>query len=487
MRTHSVLSTRRSIHSNATKNTAMTDTRLGEVLCRGMLTLSLLFASICGTPPPSIAQEKLESAQVVVDRATDSDTLVLISPLIGEYVYLVNAEGNILHQWQFDCTGNNAYLFPDGTVMRLAQTPEVDLFDARGSAGRIQKLDWDGNLLWDYILASQDELMHHDFELLPNGNVLFIVWERIEKDEVLAAGRDPSKLSQGELYSEKIVEVRPKGKSDGEIVWQWRLFDHLVQDLDESLPHFGKPSEHPRRVDINYMQNDRADWIHMNAVDYNAEWDQIILSPRHFDEFWVIDHSTTLEESATSRGGRYGHGGDLLYRCGNPMSYGQGTLEDKFLFGQHNCVWIPKGFPGEGNITLYNNGTSAPNRGFSSADEIKLPAQKDGTYRMISEHKFEPPERVWSYSRGPEMYSYRICGVERLQNGNTLVCSGHQSWIMEVTPDKRVVWENRHQYGGSDGNQPNREKGAMFRSPGYTLGYFEPSVRKQIEAAQKAD
>jgi hypothetical protein len=250
-------------------------------------------------------------------KAKKSDTLVLIAPLASEFVYLVDAAGEIQHQWKFAATGNNAYLFPDGTLMRHSQEPEIKLFDGRGSAGRIQKVDWDGNVLWDFKYASESHLQHHDFELLPNGNVLLIAWEKISKADALAAGRSAQKLEGDELYGEKIVEIQPEGKTGGKEVWVWRLRDHLIQHEDPNKPHYGKPAQHPRRVDINYAMNGKADWIHMNAVDYHPELDQIVLSARYFDELWFIDHSTTSQEAASSSGGRYGHGGDLLYRLGN--------------------------------------------------------------------------------------------------------------------------------------------------------------------------
>lgn len=428
---------------------------------------------------PEVAAQQIETAN---QSPTTSDTLVLIAPLISEYAYLVDATGQIKHQWKFNVAGNNAYLYPDGTLMRLSQEPETELFDGRGSAGRIQKVDWEGNLLWDFKYANEDHLQHHDFELLPNGNILLIDWERMSREEAIQAGRDPDKLGTDELYSERIVEIKPMGLTGGEEVWMWRLWDHLVQDHDATLPNYGKPSETPRRVDINFMRNDQADWIHMNAVDYHPELDQIIMSPRYFDEFWVIDHSTSMAEAQSSQGGRYGRGGDLLYRCGNPMSYQQGELDDKMLFGQHNCMWIPAGYPGEGDITLFNNGTSEPRTGYSSVDQFRLPVDSAGKYRMSSAYKFESPQVVWSYSRGPEMFSFRISGAERLANGNTLICSGHQPWILEITPDKDVVWENRTRYGGADGKSPNEENGAMFRAPGYTASYFDQEIQDQLNA-----
>ncbi len=64
-----------------------------------------------------------------------------------------------------------------------------------------------------------------------------------------------------------------------------------------------------------------ADWLHTNSVDYNEEFDQIVVSVRHFSEIWVIDHSTTTAEAAGHSGGNSGKGGDLLYRWGNPEAY----------------------------------------------------------------------------------------------------------------------------------------------------------------------
>ena len=44
-----------------------------------------------------------------------------------------------------------------------------------------------------------------------------------------------------------------------------------------------------------------ADWIHVNSVDYNPEFDQIILGVDGFIEIWVIEHQTTTEEAAGPR------------------------------------------------------------------------------------------------------------------------------------------------------------------------------------------
>lgn len=111
-------------------------------------------------------------------------------------------------------------------------------------------------------------------------------------------------------------------------------------------------------MDINYAMNGKADWIHMNAVDYHPELDQIVLSARYSTELWLIDHSTTSQEAASSAGGRYGHGGDLLYRLGNPMAYGQGEPEDKYCLVNTTVCGYLLAFQGTSDITVFNNGTS---------------------------------------------------------------------------------------------------------------------------------
>ena len=56
------------------------------------------------------------------------------------------------------------------------------------------------------------------------------------------------------------LEIKPTGKTSGEIVWEWHAWDHLVQDVDRALPNYGEVSEHPERIDVNYgsREFDRA-------------------------------------------------------------------------------------------------------------------------------------------------------------------------------------------------------------------------------------
>ena len=158
-------------------------------------------------------------------------------------------------------------------------------------------------------------------------------------------GRDPESLSNDQLWSDHIVEIAPDGAGGGKVVWKWCFWDHLVQEHDESKPNFGKPSEHPGRLDINACPGD-TDWIHVNSISYNAELDQILLSSPNFSEIFIIDHSLSTEEAATAKG-------DMVYRWGNSANYG--VEAPRTLFGQHNCHWIPADHPGAGHVLCFNN------------------------------------------------------------------------------------------------------------------------------------
>ncbi len=160
-----------------------------------------------------------------------------------------------------------------------------------------------------------------------------------------------------------------------------------------------------------------SDMMHTNAVDYNADLDQIMVSVHNFSEVWIIDHSTTTAQAATHSGGRYGKGGDLLYRWGNPRAYRSGTNADQRLFAQHCAKWIPKGRPGEGHLLVFNNGGGRSDGTYSSVDEVVLPVEKDGRYAREEFAAFGPERAAWSYSapNKSSFYAMNISGAAAAQ------------------------------------------------------------------------
>ena len=127
------------------------------------------------------------------------------------------------------------YLLENGNLLRTASVTN-STFQAGGSGGRVEEYDWAGNPVWSYDYSSTQYLLHHDIERLPNGNVLMIAWEMKSQAEAIAQGRNPGLLSQNELWPEHVIEVEPSGSQGGTIVWEWHIWDHLVQDYNGSLP-----------------------------------------------------------------------------------------------------------------------------------------------------------------------------------------------------------------------------------------------------------
>jgi hypothetical protein len=195
-------------------------------------------------------------------------------------------------------------------------------------------------------------------------------------------------------------------------------------------------------VDLDYTADPTtADLFHVNSVDYNPALDQIALSVRNFSEVWILDHSTTTQEAKGDRGSRSGKGGGLIYRWGNPEAWGSGAGTQQLLW-QHDAHWIAPGLPGEGRFLVFNNLDPGGGR-FSSVVEFEPPLNPDGSHARLPGGGFGPEQPYWAYTapEPEEFFSAFISGSQRLPNGNTLICSGGQGLIFEVTPEGDTVWK----------------------------------------------
>ena len=360
---------------------------------------------------------------------------------------MIDASGTIQHTWSSTYFPGEAIRWVgDGTLLRTIKT---DTPGYGGAGGGVQKILYDGTVVWDFRYNTNGNLSHHDIQALPNGNVLMLTWETKTRAEAIAAGRSPNSFLGDTFTSEHIIEVKPTGSSSGEIVWEWKAWDHLIQDFNSSQQNYGIIGEHPELIDINFgIYSSLSDWLHVNSIDYNEKFDQILISVHNFNEIWVIDHSTTTQEAAGHTGGSSDKGGDLLYRWGNPQAYHAGTPDDQQFFGQHDATWIEPGCPGEGNILVFNNGWLRPAGRYSSVDEIIPPVNESGGYPLDPGQPYGPEELLWSYTGNPliSFYASGISGAQRLQSGTTLICDGVAGRFFEVTPGKETIWEYVNPY-----------------------------------------
>jgi hypothetical protein len=377
---------------------------------------------------------------------------VLIEPGFRKQRLLVNNDKDVVATFASDYFGFTQ-LMPDGTRLVSGNVFSDQFNEGGGNRGCIEEYAADGSLNWRFRLESDDYIHHHDVVKLDNGNILAVVWERVSNDKAIALGRNPEHVSEnGNFWFDGIIEVNP---ATAEIVWEWSARHHLVQDFDPGKPNYGVIADNPERLDINAFKFDRDgsvsdDWTHVNALDYNADLDQIIFSSNYLSEVYVIDHSTTPYEAQGGSGGRYGKGGNFLYRWGRTENYDRGTAEDRALFNQHDVQWIRPGLPGAGNILIFNNGDGKL-RPHSSVVEIAPAMNEDGSYVLGDDGAYGPTELAWEYAPTDEtiFFSWFISGAQRLANGNTLVNHGADAKVREVTPEGEIVWEYQYDDGAA--------------------------------------
>jgi hypothetical protein len=175
----------------------------------------------------SIAQE---TVGLIFDNVneTKSNGYTLFKPTSDDRTFLINSCGEVVNQWTFSGDNSrNSYLLENGNLLQ--------------SSGIIAELrDWNDNILWSIDIRAQFGFrLHHDIEPLPNGNFLGLVRDGYSNTEMFAEGLDTDYDIES-LVLQRIIEIEPVGSDAANIVWDWKLFDHLVQDFDSSKPNFGR-------------------------------------------------------------------------------------------------------------------------------------------------------------------------------------------------------------------------------------------------------
>jgi hypothetical protein len=341
----------------------------------------------------------------------------------GNKCYLKDMNNKVIHTWTTTYQiASHAYLLRDSSVL-FPCNDNTNFGDGTWSevntltSGRFQIIKWDGTIVWNFPYHGFTYMPHHDaypyyytndIKELPS---IFAIVATKEADNTIA---------------EKIVEIKPIGLETATIKWEWRAYDHRTDD----------GSDKPELLDINKGGGKGKEWLHANHVRYNPMFDQILLCLKSMNEFIIIDHSTTTLQAASHWGGRYGKGGDILYRWGNPLNYGYSGAQQ--LFGQHAACWIPpsmpgtrKHLPGAGHVLAINNDKS-------NGVEMIIP-NNNGVYSRLSNTAFGPSAPLWHIDL-PAMGTNEG-SIQRLPNGNTLICNGISSTgAIEFDANGDSVW-----------------------------------------------
>ena len=353
---------------------------------------------------------------------------------MGSYTsYLIDKNGTIAKSWSCNLEGNYSVKLKDnGNIVRGGYNNN-NVLNAPATSGIIQELDPSGNVVWEFEYSNSSHVSHHDFTLLPNGNVILTAYEVKTISQLTQAGYNDIFGFGNDLWPTHFIEVQQNG-SGGQIVWEWHMWDHLIQDYNATKDNYGVIANSPQLMDINAVSPGfggfgSGDWFHINGIDYNPTLDQLVFTSRYASEFFIIDHSTTTAEAASHLGGNAGMGGDFLFRWGNPPNYGS-TSPQVIPAAVHDPRWIKAGRPYEGYIEFFNN--EGQSNGNSAIDAIN------------------PPLNGYNYTGfGPATYEWRHnCLVsstgqsahDRMTNGNTFVnVSG--AYMYEVDSLNNMVWQ----------------------------------------------
>jgi len=218
-------------------------------------------------PPSPLQNIEAEPSGLTVSLPGAWRGLTLFTPILdNNIIYLINHEGEVVHRWISDVDVGGAYLLENGNLLCSGNNRDLEaktLFDPNELNGVVMEYSWDNKLLWKYIisegLARDDSIeidphywYHHDTERLPNGNTLVMTWRRRMMKEAIKKGRAADSSPNDELWIDSIIEVEKTGLNSGKIVWEWTVWDHIIQDINpDNKETYGEVAAHPERININ--------------------------------------------------------------------------------------------------------------------------------------------------------------------------------------------------------------------------------------------
>jgi len=297
---------------------------------------------------------------------------------------IIDMNGNVVNEIS-PVRAARAKLLKNGNILTVSGMA----WSSWRKEGDIREYDWEGNLVWSY---KPPGLAHHDVERLENGDTLLVYQEKVPREYVKKV-KDPNRRTT--ILSDVVLEVT----RDKEIVWEWHGYEHL--DLNWYNPLCSIDWMHTNTVQA--LPENR----HYDAGDERFKPGNVLISPRSLDAILLIDKDT----------------GEIVWKYTGNYNGG--------LQGQHDPRMIEKGLPGAGNILVFDNGSST-----MPLNSLRHPGE---TYVL----EIDPITKriVWKYEDGEDFFSKFRGSVQRLPNGNTLICEADGRRIFEVTVEGETVWE----------------------------------------------
>jgi hypothetical protein len=405
--------------------------------------MNRLIAGIAGFATAGIAAVTLAAPSVYPTGTTIFDPeltwsgFTVLSPLGEQAAVVIDMNGKVVKQWDgfVNSAGGPVRILPGGHVVAAVGTNPP-----KQESLALEQRDFDGNVVWRIDRGVQIERgddtvwslrQHHDWQRadFPAGYYSPEAAPSLEGANTLVLAhtshRVPAVTEARELDDDWIVEY----SWDGEILWEWKAGEHI----DE----FNFSEEARAAIAAAPGFGGSFDWSHLNS----ATW----LGPNHWyddgDERFAPDN-VIISSRTASFVAIIARDGSVVWQIGPDYSATREERRIRQIIGQHQAHMIPKGLPGAGNILIFDNGGSSGYGPPSAIAQNGSGIYARATSRIV---EIDPVtlELVWSYN-GPNFYSVNISGVQRLENGNTLITEGAGGRLFEVTADGDIVWEYLH-------------------------------------------
>ena len=335
-------------------------------------------------PIPTATDEPQAKAQILVNKANESDPKFEVKPAIYDL-----------------------RLTPFGTITCLEEWNAADQSDSAGNVSPIErnlKCDtiWKAPRGGTRVSRGVAENYNHDFKRLPNGHYMVLgdeLWRKLPPytDTLAFKKKYPApRVTKGIIYGRvefgTVIEYDKKGK----IVWSWNGEQYF--DSDALSPVNDNPT-------FNMRQRP-----HVNAFSIDRKNEFVYVGFRDMSRIVKIEKAT----------------GKVVDSWGENSPAGSANRIVNF-HQQHDANVLDNG-----NIAVFNN-NDYPGR--DSIPSVIIFSQKPTDSGYV----------VWKYDLDLDAQTRRLGrtggNVDLLKNGNYLVCLGNVDKMIEVTPDKKIVWQ----------------------------------------------
>lgn len=323
-----------------------------------------------------VTQRRRGTGLIAHDPALSAGGYTLIAPQTGGgKVYLIDIAGNVVHQWQMPTrAGRHAVILPNGNLGyngNHAHSPSRYAPWSMWHGGDFSEVTPGGEVVWHF----EDPAHHHDAQWLPNGNLLYAACDLVPAGFADRVPGGTAHSPDEPMYGDVIREV----DRAGELVWEWKAWEHLDPKAFPIHPGFG-----------------RYHWPLVNGLGVMADG-TVLMSLRTTSGIVGVDKAS---------------GAVKLHIPPGVVSH------------QHAPVPLANG-----NILAFDNGNfrTGAHVAFSRVVEVD-PA----THQV-----------VWSYADEMvnAFYTAFMGNAQRLPNGNTHITESATGRLFEVTPAGEVVWE----------------------------------------------